>query len=236
TIESAKAAFQITYHDQIGVQWEERKTTVSEHFTYEIKTYEAFEEVEEVEEIVEDYEVSEVVAQEKAVTEDERLISTHQSITSSHDDTIVLNFSEQVLFEEGATVDDSAKLSRNQYETLTHVDSSTTATSTAAPLLSLSKCKISGIPASLGDLTIESLVFEMRDAPIFDDESLGAMDLEEEQDILQFLVEQVHEDIDYTKLLLWTVYKSVTEGIINQSTKNAAYILEKSGIQFQPQL
>jgi hypothetical protein len=29
TIESAKAAFQITYHEQFGVQWEERETTVS---------------------------------------------------------------------------------------------------------------------------------------------------------------------------------------------------------------
>ncbi|KAF9117893.1 hypothetical protein BGX30_004991, partial [Mortierella sp. GBA39] len=106
----------------------------------------------------------------------------------------------------------------------------------ATPSLSLHKFKISGIPVSLGDLTTESLVFEMRDTPIFDDQSLGAMDLEEEQDILQFLVEQVHEDTDYTKLLLWTVYKSVTEGIINQSTKNAACILETAGIHFQPQL
>jgi hypothetical protein len=29
TVESAKAAFQVTYHDQFGVQWEERETTVS---------------------------------------------------------------------------------------------------------------------------------------------------------------------------------------------------------------
>ncbi|KAF9944100.1 hypothetical protein BGZ72_002804, partial [Mortierella alpina] len=109
----------------------------------------------------------------------------------------------------------------------------------AAPSLSFPKCKISGIPESLGDLTTESLVFEMRDSSIFDDESLGAMDLEEEQDILQFLVEQVDEDTDYTKLLLWTVYKSLTEGITSitsQSTKNAACILKKAGIQFQPQL
>ena len=106
----------------------------------------------------------------------------------------------------------------------------------AAPSLKIPKCEISGIPESLSDLTTTSLVFEMRDSPIFDDESLGAMDLEEEQDILQFLVDQVHEDTDYTKLLLWTVYKSLTEGIINQSTKNAACILEKAGIQFQPQL
>jgi hypothetical protein len=105
--------------------------TITERFTYEIKTYETIEEIEEVEEVVEDYEVSEVVAQEKVVTEGERVISTHQSITSSHDDTIVRNVSEQVLFKEGAAVDDSAQLARTQYETLTRVDSSTTATSAA---------------------------------------------------------------------------------------------------------
>ncbi|KAF9088544.1 hypothetical protein BGX29_000227 [Mortierella sp. GBA35] len=91
-----------------------------------------------------------------------------------------------------------------------------------APSPSLPECKISGIPASLGDLTTESL-------------SLGAMDLEEEPDILQFLVDRVHEDPDYTKLLLWTVYKSGAEGIVNQSTKNAMYILEMAGIHFQLQ-
>lgn len=66
------------------------------------------------------------------MTEDELVISTHQSITSSHDDSIVRNVSEQVLFKEGAAVDDSAKLSRAQYETLTRVDSSSTTTSAAA--------------------------------------------------------------------------------------------------------
>ncbi|KAF9272248.1 hypothetical protein BGZ88_005040, partial [Linnemannia elongata] len=326
TIESAKAAFQISFREQVGVLWEHRETTVSERFAYEVKTYETFETTEEIEEIVEDYEVSEVVAQEKVLVEDERIVSTHQSITSSQDDTLVRNVSEQVLIKKGAEVD-AAELSRTQYETLNRVDSTSSAavgagglfrgaTSTtvaqetkkavidfsslpvlkdvgtdshtgasegvidltlapfarklcehfggelpaemsvecpcelsddeakgevvddveAAPSLSFPKCEISGIPESLGDLTTMGLVFEMRDSPIFDDESLGAMDLEEEQDILQFLVEQVHEDTDYTKLLLWTVYKSLTEGIINQSTKNAACILEKAGIQFQLQL
>ncbi|KAG0270467.1 hypothetical protein BGZ96_006306, partial [Linnemannia gamsii] len=51
TVESAKAAFQVTYHDQFGVQWEERETTVSERFTYEVKTYETFETTEEIKEI-----------------------------------------------------------------------------------------------------------------------------------------------------------------------------------------
>ncbi|KAF9117387.1 hypothetical protein BGW39_002226, partial [Mortierella sp. 14UC] len=127
TVEEAKAAFQVTYHEQFGVQWEQRETAVSERFTYELKTYETFETTEEVEEIVEDYEVSEVAAKEQVVIENERIISTHQSITSSHDDTIVRNVSEQVLFEEGAKVDDSAELTRTQYETLSRHDSSSAA-------------------------------------------------------------------------------------------------------------
>lgn len=91
-----------------------------------MKTYETFETTEEIEEIVEDYEVSEVVAKENVLIEDERVVSTHQSITSSHDDTVVRNVSEQVLFKKGADVD-AAELSRTQYETLTRVDSTTSA-------------------------------------------------------------------------------------------------------------
>ncbi|KAF8919385.1 hypothetical protein BGZ58_004643, partial [Dissophora ornata] len=51
----------------------------------------------------------------------------------------------------------------------------------------LPECKISGIPASFGDLTAESLVSEMSASPVFDDQSFGEMDLEKEPDILQFL-------------------------------------------------
>ncbi|KAF9080849.1 hypothetical protein BGX23_001590, partial [Mortierella sp. AD031] len=124
TIESAKAAFKITYHEKFGIQWEQRETVVSERFSYEVKTYKTFETVEDIEEIVEDYEVSEVVAKEQVVTEGERVVSTHQSITSSHDDTIVREVSEKVLFQEGTAVDNSAELTHTQYETLTRVESS----------------------------------------------------------------------------------------------------------------
>jgi hypothetical protein len=37
TIESAKAAFQITYREQFGVQWEERETTVSGKLLYSVR-------------------------------------------------------------------------------------------------------------------------------------------------------------------------------------------------------
>ncbi|KAG0054682.1 hypothetical protein BGZ90_005921, partial [Linnemannia elongata] len=147
TIESAKAAFQISYREQFGVQWEHRETTVSERFAYEVKTYETFETTEEIEEIVEDYEVSEVVAQEKVLVEDERIVSTHQSITSTHDDTLVRNVSEQVLIKKGAEVD-AAELSRTQYETLTRVDSTTS--SAAGSVSSLPVLPDQGIDVQTG--------------------------------------------------------------------------------------
>ncbi|KAG0006965.1 hypothetical protein BGZ81_005200, partial [Podila clonocystis] len=44
TIEAAKAAFYVTYKERFGLEWETRETTVSERWTYEVKTYETFEE------------------------------------------------------------------------------------------------------------------------------------------------------------------------------------------------
>ncbi|CAO3565913.1 unnamed protein product [Mortierella alpina] len=93
---------------------------------------------------------------------------------------------------------------------------------------------ISGTPASLGDMTVERLVREMSASPVFEDQTMGIIDLAKEPDILRFLVDQVDEDPAYTKQLLWTVYKSGGEGI-NQSTRNAMCILKKAGIQFHLQ-
>ncbi|KAG0029631.1 hypothetical protein BGZ81_003558, partial [Podila clonocystis] len=50
TIEAAKSAFQISYKERFGLEWETRETTVSEQWTYETKTYETYEEIEYVEE------------------------------------------------------------------------------------------------------------------------------------------------------------------------------------------
>ena len=99
---------------------------LTDRFIYEVKTYETFETTEEIEEVVEDYEVSEVIAQGKVFIEGERVVATHQSIESSHDDTVVRNVSEQVLIKKETEVD-AAELSRTQYETLTRVDSTTSA-------------------------------------------------------------------------------------------------------------
>ncbi|KAF9410646.1 hypothetical protein BGZ94_001583, partial [Podila epigama] len=102
TIESAKAAFLVIYKEKFGVEWSVRETTVSEHWSYEVKTYETFEEVEEVEEIVEDYEVKEIVAREQQVVVDSRVISTEQSVSSSHDDTVTRTTVNEVVTQEGA--------------------------------------------------------------------------------------------------------------------------------------
>ncbi|KFH70967.1 hypothetical protein MVEG_03813 [Podila verticillata NRRL 6337] len=102
TIEAAKAAFQITYKERFGLEWATRETTVSERWTYEVRTYETFEETEEIEEIVEDYEVKEIVAREQQVIVEGKVISTEQSVSSSHDDTVVRTVSEQVVSKDGS--------------------------------------------------------------------------------------------------------------------------------------
>ncbi|KAG0194962.1 hypothetical protein BGX33_004718, partial [Mortierella sp. NVP41] len=61
TIESAKTAFKITYHDKFGVKWEQREIVVSERFSYEIQTHETFETIEEIEEIVEETEAIAII-------------------------------------------------------------------------------------------------------------------------------------------------------------------------------
>ncbi|KAF9898116.1 hypothetical protein EC991_000839, partial [Linnemannia zychae] len=66
-----------------GVQWEQRETTVSERFTYEVKTYETFETIEEVEEIVEEADVAVILAREEEVQIDNKLIKTETTTTTT---------------------------------------------------------------------------------------------------------------------------------------------------------
>ncbi|KAG0023907.1 hypothetical protein BGZ82_010620 [Podila clonocystis] len=101
TIEAAKAAFHVTYKEYFGLEWETRETTVSECWTYEFKTYETFEETEYTEEIVEDYEVKEIVAREQQVIVEGNVISSEQSVLSSHDDSAVRTVSEQFVLQDG---------------------------------------------------------------------------------------------------------------------------------------
>ncbi|KAF9098126.1 hypothetical protein BGX27_000864, partial [Mortierella sp. AM989] len=80
TIEAAKDAFQINYKDKFDADWTQRET-VSERWTYEIKTYETFEEIEEIEEIVN--ETEEIVNETEATT-----IITREDVAVAADDTI----------------------------------------------------------------------------------------------------------------------------------------------------
>ncbi|KAF9079485.1 hypothetical protein BGX27_006363, partial [Mortierella sp. AM989] len=64
TIEAAKDAFQVTYKEKFDVDWSQRESTVSEHWTYETKIYTTFEEVEEIEEVVDETEI-EVITREQ---------------------------------------------------------------------------------------------------------------------------------------------------------------------------
>ncbi|KAF9301887.1 hypothetical protein BG003_002612, partial [Podila horticola] len=82
TIESAKSAFQATYKERFGLEWETRETTVSEQWTYEVKTYETFEEVEYVEEVVEEKEAEIIIKreQETIVSED---VTVHEETTTT---------------------------------------------------------------------------------------------------------------------------------------------------------
>ncbi|KAF9901267.1 hypothetical protein EC991_006372, partial [Linnemannia zychae] len=253
TVEEAKKAFQDIYHEQFCVPWDQRETAASERYTYVAKTYETFETFEEVEEIIGETEAIAIITREQKCVTDEQAIATETTTTATTtcEEVILQHVAKDVIVDNEVEVDnvDSDNPSHTPNELSDELPSESLcelgndeATGEVVdevetdPSLRLTKYEISGLPESLSDLTTTSLVSEMRDSPIFDDESLGAMDLEEEQDILQFLIEQVHEDNDYTKRLLWTVYKSLTEGFNNQSTKNAACILERAEIQFRPQL
>ncbi|KAF9583249.1 hypothetical protein BGW38_009927, partial [Lunasporangiospora selenospora] len=74
TVELAKSAFQVTYQERFGIEWETRETTVSEKYSYEVQTYETYEEIEEIEEVVEDAEVQIILAREQVVVEQDKTV------------------------------------------------------------------------------------------------------------------------------------------------------------------
>ncbi|KAG0351182.1 hypothetical protein BGX24_007920, partial [Mortierella sp. AD032] len=98
TVESAKAAFQVTYHEQFGVQWQERETTVSERFTYEVKTYETFETVDVVEEVVDEKTAAVILSRQEEVIVDGETIQTETttSTTITHEEESVAEVAYEV--------------------------------------------------------------------------------------------------------------------------------------------
>ncbi|KAG0007278.1 hypothetical protein BGZ82_005562, partial [Podila clonocystis] len=90
TIESAKSAFQITYKERFGLEWETRETTVSEHWTYEVKTYEAFEETEYIEEVVEEAEAEIIIKREQETIVSEDVTVHEETVTTTTEEEITL--------------------------------------------------------------------------------------------------------------------------------------------------
>ncbi|KAF9356543.1 hypothetical protein BGX26_005145 [Mortierella sp. AD094] len=85
TIEAAKDAFQLIYKEKFDVDWTERETSVSERWSYEVKTYETFEEVEEVEEVVEETEVNTIIVREHCICLDEATVTTETTTTTTEE-------------------------------------------------------------------------------------------------------------------------------------------------------
>ncbi|KAF9970770.1 hypothetical protein BGZ73_006464 [Actinomortierella ambigua] len=102
TIEQAKESFYVIYKERTGIAWEHRESAVSEQWLYETKTYETFETSEVIHEVVEDYEVSEAVAKERQVVSGSTVISTQQTVTTTHDDTILRTVDERSLSQESS--------------------------------------------------------------------------------------------------------------------------------------
>ncbi|KAG0269114.1 hypothetical protein BGZ96_006556, partial [Linnemannia gamsii] len=65
-----------------GVQWEERETTVSERFTYEVKTYETIEEIEEIEEVVDETVAIDIISRNQGVLTEGKVITEGTTSTT----------------------------------------------------------------------------------------------------------------------------------------------------------
>ncbi|KAG0008433.1 hypothetical protein BGZ82_004682, partial [Podila clonocystis] len=90
TIESAKSAFQISYKEHFGLEWETRETTVSEQWAYEIKIYETYEEIEHVEEVVEEAEADIIIKREKETTVSEDVTVHEETTTTTTNEEVIL--------------------------------------------------------------------------------------------------------------------------------------------------
>ncbi|KAF9301505.1 hypothetical protein BG003_002747, partial [Podila horticola] len=90
TVESAKVAFKTTYQERFGLQWETRETTVSEQWTYEVKTYEVFEEIEYVEEVYEEEEAQIILKREQEIIVSEDVTVHEETTTTTTSEEVVL--------------------------------------------------------------------------------------------------------------------------------------------------
>ncbi|KAG0314715.1 hypothetical protein BG000_005454, partial [Podila horticola] len=97
TVESAKSAFQITYKEKFGLEWETRETTVSEQWSYEFRTYETYEVVEEIEEIVEEEEAQVIIAHERSIHVDETSVHTDVTTVTTENEVVLETVHEDVV-------------------------------------------------------------------------------------------------------------------------------------------
>ncbi|KAF9535931.1 hypothetical protein EC957_001416, partial [Mortierella hygrophila] len=107
---SAKTAFQVTYQENFGVQWEERETTVSDRYTYEVKTYETFETIEEIEEVVEEDVAIAIVSRDQGVVTEGKVITEGTtSTTVIKDDDVVVEHVHTAVIVDNKTEDEAVK-------------------------------------------------------------------------------------------------------------------------------
>ncbi|KAG0312290.1 hypothetical protein BG000_006286, partial [Podila horticola] len=90
TIETAKEAFQVTYKEKFGLEWSTRETTVSEHYTYEVQTYETFEEIEYIEEIVEEEQAQVILKEQKEIIVSEDVVVSEETTTTTTEQEVIL--------------------------------------------------------------------------------------------------------------------------------------------------
>ncbi|KAI1316330.1 hypothetical protein EDD11_010109 [Mortierella claussenii] len=82
-VDSAKQAFKINYKEKFDIEWAERETSISDRYTYQVKTYETIEEVEEVEEIIDAEEAETIIARGEVGVIVDDAIRTDTSIKTS---------------------------------------------------------------------------------------------------------------------------------------------------------
>ncbi|KAF8964998.1 hypothetical protein BGZ52_011687, partial [Haplosporangium bisporale] len=94
---AAKSAFQVTYHEKFGLEWSTRETTVSEQWTYEVRTYETYEYVEEIEEIFEEEEAQVIIQHERQIHVDENTVKTDVTTVTSQNELVLETVQEDVV-------------------------------------------------------------------------------------------------------------------------------------------
>ncbi|KAF9940340.1 hypothetical protein BGZ70_006345, partial [Mortierella alpina] len=79
------------------VEWKERESATNDRWTYEVKTYEAFEEIEDVEEVVEETEAALIISRVKKIVVDDHSVQIDTLTTEIKQDVVVQQTQEKVV-------------------------------------------------------------------------------------------------------------------------------------------